>query len=33
VPLEKNQPEQAYSLLESVWFSWYGWWQPRFPKP
>jgi cyanosortase A-associated protein len=33
VPLEKNQPEQAYSLLDSVWFSWYGWWQPRFPKP
>lgn len=33
VPLKKNQPEEAYSLLESVWFSWYGWWQPRFPKP
>ncbi len=33
VPLEKNQPEQVYSLLESVWFSWYAWWQPRFPKP
>ncbi len=33
IPFEKTKPEEAYSILESVWFSWYSWWQPRFPRP
>ncbi|MEB3828724.1 cyanoexosortase A system-associated protein [Phormidium sp. CCY1219] len=31
IPLDKNSPENSYSILESVWVSWYRWWQPRFP--
>ncbi|WP_017652411.1 cyanoexosortase A system-associated protein [Fortiea contorta] len=30
--LQKSSPEAAYKRLENVWFSWYRWWQPRFPK-
>ncbi|HEY9614615.1 cyanoexosortase A system-associated protein [Allocoleopsis sp.] len=33
VPLEKTKPEEAYSILENAWFSWYSWWQPHFPRP
>ncbi|WP_375491596.1 cyanoexosortase A system-associated protein [uncultured Nostoc sp.] len=33
IPLRKSSPEAAYQVLEQVWFSWYRWWQPRFPKP
>jgi cyanosortase A-associated protein len=33
IPLDKTQPEEAYSILESAWFSWYSWWEPRFPRP
>ncbi|MEH1789744.1 MAG: cyanoexosortase A system-associated protein [Nostoc sp.] len=33
IPLRNSSPEAAYQLLEQVWFSWYRWWQPRFPKP
>lgn len=33
VPLKSSSPELAYQQLEKVWFSWYQWWQPRFPKP
>jgi len=32
IPLENSAPEEAYQSLETVWFSWYRWWQPRFPK-
>jgi len=24
-------PENTFKTLESVWFSWYEWWQPNFP--
>ncbi|MEH2048741.1 cyanoexosortase A system-associated protein [Nostoc sp.] len=33
VPLRNSSPEAAYQVLEQAWFSWYQWWQPRFPKP
>jgi cyanosortase A-associated protein len=33
IPLENSSPEAAYQVLEQAWFSWYHWWQPRFPKP
>ncbi len=32
IPLKNSSPEAAYQVLESAWFSWYKWWQPRFPK-
>lgn len=32
VPLKNSSPEAAYQVLENAWFSWYQWWQPRFPK-
>ncbi|MBD2345494.1 cyanoexosortase A system-associated protein [Anabaena subtropica] len=32
IPLGNSSPEEAYQLLEKAWFSWYQWWQPRFPK-
>lgn len=34
VPLETGKsPEEVYPMLEQAWFSWYKWWQPRFPQP
>ncbi|MBE9008475.1 cyanoexosortase A system-associated protein [Fortiea sp. LEGE XX443] len=33
IPLQNSSPEEAYQVLEKAWFSWYQWWQPRFPKP
>lgn len=34
VPIETGQsPEEVYPVLEQAWFSWYKWWQSRFPKP
>ncbi len=33
IPLNNSSPETAYKILEKAWFSWYQWWQPRFPKP
>lgn len=32
IPLQNSSPEEAYQVLEKAWFSWYQWWQPRFPK-
>lgn len=32
IPLNNSSPETAYQVLESVWFSWYQWWQPRFSQ-
>jgi cyanosortase A-associated protein len=32
IPLENSSPETAERVLENVWFSWYEWWYPRFPK-
>jgi cyanosortase A-associated protein len=32
IPLKNSSPEAAYQVLEKAWFSWYQWWQPRFPK-
>ncbi len=32
IPLQNSSKESAYSTLENAWFSWYQWWQPRFPK-
>lgn len=32
IPLKKSSPKAAYQVLENAWFSWYQWWQPRFPK-
>ena len=32
VPLKNSAPEAAYQVLEKAWFSWYRWWEPRFPK-
>lgn len=32
VPLKDSSPEASYKILENTWFSWYQWWQPRFPK-
>lgn len=31
IPLNQSDPD-AYSTLEQAWFSWYKWWQTRFPK-
>lgn len=31
IPLNQSSPD-AYSTLEQAWFSWYKWWQTRFPK-
>ncbi|QFS44591.1 cyanoexosortase A system-associated protein [Nostoc sphaeroides] len=33
IPLRNSSPEASYQLLEQAWFSWYKWWQTRFPKP
>jgi cyanosortase A-associated protein len=34
ISIEAGQsPEAVYPVLEQAWFSWYKWWQPRFPKP
>ncbi|BAY70844.1 cyanoexosortase A system-associated protein [Anabaena sp. FACHB-709] len=33
IPIRNSSPEEAYQILEKAWFSWYRWWQPRFPKP
>jgi cyanosortase A-associated protein len=33
VPIQPGEsPEKFYPILENVWFSWYEWWQPRFPE-
>ncbi|MEL7034370.1 MAG: cyanoexosortase A system-associated protein [Cyanobacteria bacterium J06592_8] len=32
LPLDNISEQQAYSVLEEVWFSWYQWWHPRFPE-
>ncbi|MEB3282885.1 MAG: cyanoexosortase A system-associated protein [Lyngbya sp.] len=32
IPLENLSEQQAYSILEKVWLSWYQWWHPRFPE-
>lgn len=32
VPLENNEPETAYEVLEKAWFSWYDQWSEKFPK-
>lgn len=32
ITLNQSSPESAYVILENVWFSWYQWWHPRFPK-
>lgn len=32
VPLKDPHPESAYQILENAWFSWYQWWQSRFPE-
>lgn len=32
VPLKNSSPEAAYQVLEKAWFSWYRWWEARFPK-
>lgn len=32
LPLQQLEPERAYQILETAWFSWYGWWQSRFPQ-
>ncbi len=31
IPVEKASPDHADKILEKAWFSWYRWWQPRFP--
>lgn len=33
VPLNQSSLELAYAILETAWFDWFEWWQPRFPKP
>jgi cyanosortase A-associated protein len=33
IPLKDSSSEVAYQNLEDAWFSWYQWWQPRFPEP
>ncbi len=33
VPVETGNAEEAYPILESAWFSWFPWWEQRFPKP
>lgn len=32
ISVEDLSPSEAYQTLEKAWFSWYHWWQPRFPK-
>ena len=32
IPLKDASPETAYNNLETSWFSWYKWWNSRFPK-
>jgi cyanosortase A-associated protein len=32
MPLQNSSPEANYLTLEKAWFSWYEWWQSRFPK-
>ncbi len=32
IPLKNDSSKDAYQILENAWFSWYQWWQPRFPK-
>lgn len=32
IPASSASDDKAYRTLESVWFSWYQWWHPRFPK-
>jgi cyanosortase A-associated protein len=32
IPVKQSSPEATYQALENIWFSWYKWWQPRFPK-
>ncbi|NER28315.1 MAG: cyanoexosortase A system-associated protein [Symploca sp. SIO1C4] len=32
ISVENTSPSEAYQILEKAWFSWYQWWQPRFPK-
>jgi len=32
IPIKDTSPEAASQSLEKVWFSWYEWWQPRFPQ-
>lgn len=33
VPIQPGESqEKLYPILEKVWFSWYEWWQPRFPQ-
>lgn len=32
VPLKHTTPDHAYQKLETAFFSWYQWWEPRFPK-
>jgi len=33
IPLQNTSQKTAFETLEKAWFSWYKWWQPRFPKP
>ena len=30
--LNNTSADNAFQTLETVWFSWYDWWQSRFPK-
>lgn len=32
VPLKHTTSDHAYQKLETAFFSWYQWWEPRFPK-
>lgn len=32
VPLENISEQEARSILEAAWLSWYQWWHPRFPE-
>ena len=32
LPSAENSPQATTAVLESVWASWYHWWQPRFAK-
>ncbi len=31
IPLDNLSSQQAYSILEEAWLSWYQWWHPQFP--
>ncbi|MBW4621485.1 MAG: cyanoexosortase A system-associated protein [Cyanosarcina radialis HA8281-LM2] len=33
IPVNSISAEDDYAILEKAWFSWYQWWQPRFPQP